>query len=980
MTNSFIIRARGILNVHENEGRMAILVIGVMLLTSAGFTLGSTGVETLFFTRYGVEYLPYMYLPLGILSFLTSLGVTALLGRVRHETLYTFIPIGVAVITVLAWMILFSTWNLIYPVLWLGKEVINSLIGLVVWGIAGAVCDTRQSKRLFPLFNAGRILGSVIGGVGTGLLVNQIGTQNLLLIWAGMLILAFALTRALLHGRMPAEPIRQSRRKQKQTSLIQEMQQGYQFVRRSSLMRLVAFAAILFSVLYRCIDLPFSKAATMQFLGNENELAGFLGLFNGLSTAAAFQASVFIANRLYARIGIMNAILALPIIYLIGFGGLALSNTFAVILTFRFVQMLWLSGIADSAYQAMFNAVPSARRDQVRAFIGGVPEQAGTFLAGLITLVFPSQQLAIVGFVFAVATTFIDWRASRAYNAALVDSLRKGRPTIFGRDSRPDAAAIHAALDGMQHPDPVVRRISTEIIGAQSTATDALVHALLDEDMDVRISALKGLARLQASSALLDIASLLSAPQPEVRAHTVDTLRALTPYPRGLTTLLTRMLDDEDSRVRIRAIVALLSIDSAHPSRNALRHMSMIGDMDERVMALNALAEVGDPNALVLFSTELEDEHAPIAVRCAAASALASCGNSAIPELKKTLATEHSSLKSSVACALGKIGDDSLPAVFDSLADEDSEEGALIALEQLSAWKEAERLREYVKCRVESSLRYENLRVAIHGNEDERIQLLTDSLRSRARRDGIQALKALSLLGDHETISAAIAHLQSNSQVSNALETLESIRNAALIRPLFQLWESTPQTRPVINTQEALVELMADKDDWLRSCAVFSKDGHMETLTTLSIMERVLLLRHVRLLDDLSTADLQRVAAIATENNFSEGEVICEQGEEGSEMFVIVSGEVRIVVKNGNQQEQEIARRAVGDVVGEISLISGETRMASVIAHGDVRALCLDRLSFESLLRERPEVCLAVMRELCKRLRERDMPILHQPA
>jgi CRP-like cAMP-binding protein len=141
----------------------------------------------------------------------------------------------------------------------------------------------------------------------------------------------------------------------------------------------------------------------------------------------------------------------------------------------------------------------------------------------------------------------------------------------------------------------------------------------------------------------------------------------------------------------------------------------------------------------------------------------------------------------------------------------------------------------------------------------------------------------------------------------------------------------------------------------------------METTTTLSIMERVLLLRRVPLLADLSPADLQRVAAIAVENDFTDGEAMCEQGEVGNEMYLIVSGEVRIVV----EPEKEIARRMAGDVVGEMSLISGEVRMASVLAIGDVRTLCLDRMNFESLLRERPEVSLAVMRELCNRLKER---------
>ncbi|MBI5354044.1 MAG: cyclic nucleotide-binding domain-containing protein [Chloroflexi bacterium] len=970
--STFASRLRTVLNIHADESRLAALVIGVMLLTSAGFTLGSTSIGTLFLTRFGVEYLPYMYLPLGIISLVTSLGITALLARVRREALYIFIPIGIAVLTVIAWLMLFSTWKSIYPILWLGKEVINSLVSLVVWGIASTVCDTRQSKRLFPLFNAGRILGAVIGGFGTGFLVNQIGTQNLLLVWAGMLLLAFALTRALMKDRIPVEQVRKTHRKQKQPTLIQEMQQGFQFVRGSSLMIWVSLAAIFFSILYRCIDLPFAQAASMQYLGNEKSLAGFLGLFEGLTTATAFLASTFIANRLYMRFGIMNAILALPVIYLIGFGGLALTNTFAVIIAFRFIQMLWLSGIADSAYQAMFNAVPASRRDQVRAFIGGVPEQAGTILAGLVTIVFGSHQLAFVGLAVAIVTTFIIWRAGRAYSFTLVDSLRKGRPTIFGQDNRPDAIAISAALNGMKHPDPMVRRISAEIISTHSSATDALVHALFDEDMNVCISALKGLTRLQASSALLDIASLLSAPQSEVRSQAVDSLRALTPYPRGLSAMLDPMLNDKDAQVRVRTIVALLSIDPSHPSRNVLRQMSIIGDGDERAMALNALAEVGDPNALLLFSNELNDEYAPIAVRSAAASALASCGNEAILELKNALASENLSLKASAAAALGKIGDASLPATLDSLSEPDSEEGALLTLNQLSVWKEAVRLRKYVKTRVESSIYYENLRLAIRHPENERIHLLTDSLQSRARRDAIYALKALGLLGERDTISVAIESLQSNdsAQHANALETLETIREAAFIRSLFRIWEPGNETQPMMKAQAVIAELLNEKDEWLRVCAIFAKDEPMETLTTLSTMERVLLLRRVPLLADLPPADLQRVAAIATEHDFVEGEIICEQGEIGNEMYVIVSGEVRIVVNSEAQFGKEIARRTAGAIVGEMSIISRDTRMASVIAIGDVRVLCLDRMSFESLLRERPEVSLAVMRELCSRLSE----------
>lgn len=57
-----MVHLESLLSIKRGEGRLALLVVAVMLLTSAGFTLGSTGVEALFFARFGVEYLPYMYM------------------------------------------------------------------------------------------------------------------------------------------------------------------------------------------------------------------------------------------------------------------------------------------------------------------------------------------------------------------------------------------------------------------------------------------------------------------------------------------------------------------------------------------------------------------------------------------------------------------------------------------------------------------------------------------------------------------------------------------------------------------------------------------------------------------------------------------------------------------------------------------------------------------------------------------------------
>ena len=81
-------------------------------------------------------------------------------------------------------------------------------------------------------------------------------------------------------------------------------------------------------------------------------------------------------------------------------------------------------------------------------------------------------------------------------------------------------------------------------------------------------------------------------------------------------------------------------------------------------------------------------------------------------------------------------------------------------------------------------------------------------------------------------------------------------------------------------------------------------------------------------------------------------------------------GEVKIMIQQNNDSEKEIARRKKNDVVGEMSILSGEPRIASLLAAEETHFLCLDKKSFEGLIRERPEIELAVMRVLCERLKE----------
>jgi len=111
--------------------------------------------------------------------------------------------------------------------------------------------------------------------------------------------------------------------------------------------------------------------------------------------------------------------------------------------------------------------------------------------------------------------------------------------------------------------------------------------------------------------------------------------------------------------------------------------------------------------------------------------------------------------------------------------------------------------------------------------------------------------------------------------------------------------------------------------------------------------------------------DLKKVASVAGEKFFPDGSYLARKGDAGHEMYIIISGEVLVMSETG----VEIARHAGGGYVGEMAVLSQEPRSASLLAKADVRVLAIGQREFEEILRERPDASLAVIRELCTRLR-----------
>lgn len=106
--------------------------------------------------------------------------------------------------------------------------------------------------------------------------------------------------------------------------------------------------------------------------------------------------------------------------------------------------------------------------------------------------------------------------------------------------------------------------------------------------------------------------------------------------------------------------------------------------------------------------------------------------------------------------------------------------------------------------------------------------------------------------------------------------------------------------------------------------------------------------------------------------DFEEGTVIFEQGSPGDVMYVVLEGEVEIMV---DHQQLDVAR--AGDLVGEMSLIDSRSRSASCIAKTKCRLAPCDEKKFLFMIQEHPFFALLVMNVLVQRIRAQAFDRFH---
>jgi hypothetical protein len=262
---------------------------------------------------------------------------------------------------------------------------------------------------------------------------------------------------------------------------------------------------------------------------------------------------------------------------------------------------------------------------------------------------------------------------------------------------------------------------------------------------------------------------------------------------------------------------------------------------------------------------------------------------------------------------------------------------------------------------MELTLAYAESLTGVHRRAPE--GLLRREVRRRIEETGARLLDLAAVVGDRDLITRARAALAdpdgSARERGHALELLENVLPRPLAARAVALleidWTAPPPEDPADQ---------APLDGWLEKCRAFDADEIASTHPMSGVLEKVLVLADASLFTGLSGEELYPVAELAETIDLAPGDTVVRQGDPGDALFVVARGALH-VLRDGAR----VRDLGPGAVFGEMALLDGAPRAATVAAAVAAQVLRIPRAEFEALLDESPELARGVIRTLLGHLR-----------
>jgi len=590
-----------LLLVHEGESGNVLYFLFFFMIVSAGMAIGRGTADALFFKRFGIEYLPVMYIVQSLLLAMVSTLYAAFADRVPAESFFRALLGILAALVAASWLVIsLGNWTFIYPAYYLVYEVASELLLVHSALYMNQNMNILQAKRLSPLVYAGAQAGTIAGGMLLALFAPAIGTQNLLMIWCMLLVTGIAAVA--LHHRRHGASVHfraHARSRSLLKDCVTDIKQGVRYTVDSELLRAASFSLFFMVIAFYILSYSVNRVYTQTF-GSEAALASFFGGLTAGTSIIALVSQLFITNRVIHRFGVRRVNLLFPVTTLASMFVLVFSFTLPAALIGSINKDAVMPAFRNPVRAMFFNILPDYLQGRARAMSIAVVLPLALFLCGnllwLMVQMDDTRLFLIPGVLAAIGYIVFSRRMNRAYIATLLATLRE---RLFLPSDRMYRELQGSSDDVLQEVLRGVRHHDSEVVVAFSRL---LVDSFPERAVDVVLERV-GTADNATTDRLLKMISSLELSASTGRLHALagrgdDHLRATILrmlVDKGETGSITQalgLMDSPNPRLVGIAIHAAL-LDSGRPGvvdnwRGLLDHGT-----EGRLAALELMPDMG---------------------------------------------------------------------------------------------------------------------------------------------------------------------------------------------------------------------------------------------------------------------------------------------------------------------------------------------------------------------------------------------------
>ena len=940
----------------------------VAFAVAVGQIAAEASYQPLFSLRFGVEYLPIMYLievgiiPLEIWAFvkLAELYGKANFLKLVYSCLTAVVLLNGLALISMQFFSIQASW--FYPMLFLTSNIAERGFLTVMWVLAEDMCTTRQAKRILPVLIGCYTLGSIL----TGFFINHINSGTggispewIYFIWPCMMVVAGkAWWQVVVRYIQPMNALAENEQ-------ISDMLSSVRTIHKSAFLRV---ALVVMVLLYGVAFLMEYELTTVSksIYSNEEELTAFWGLFLAIYYTSGLVVGGFCLGPLLEKLGIGNVVIMIAGLSVLAFSQLTLLIASPWTLTAVFIggvmMYIVMYTIADPTYQLFFKTIPTSQRTGVRLVFGGALFAGGKLLCSAVASVHSLgfinlTGLSMLGLILTVYMLVLAIKQKRLYSAQLINNVRdrfisiQDMPFILAghKLSAMELASVTALLSG----DKSKIKLGLEICNSLRITELAMQIKpfLTHEDAEIRLLALRAFEPDCNSGGLIFFRQALQDNNIQIVAEALRVLgRAndvVTADNRAL--LLQAMLADDGDRVTYAfEVVGDIGAKEYGPKIHEIMKNS-----DRPAVCLAAvqcLGKLGWVAAIPDILSELPyrgREYSKAAVQ-----SLSEMGFAAEPLIKQAL--QHSETKIWCTAITVLAGMASSTQTTDFLVDSCKERLANIADSGELVW-------------------------ALHEIGQPKLAALANTRFSEMRRDICEGTWAvLAVFTDHNTVQSIKNAVYSSDSAKReaGLDILaEGLGCRRLSQAILQAIDPANDYEPKqgINPDDIL-RLSVWNDEWIKRIVAvrnydLEKGDDVRKEEYGREIEKLVLLGQAAPFKGLTLEEIGRIANIARVECYADQAVIISAGKQVSCMYVIADGYIEIGGKMSGGQESTISVLNANECFGEDSILSDSPSVITAqVIMGDATLLAIDGAGLKRLLYSYPDIALGMLSEASVRL------------